>query len=302
VDLLHAMRVYARVARLGSFSRAADDLALSRAAVSESVAALEARLGARLLTRTTRRVSVTPEGLEYLARSERILGEVEAAAESVRGLRERPRGRLRVDVPTAFGRLLVPALPQFLQRYPEIELDVRYNDRVVDLVAERIDVAMRVGIVKPPSYVARRIATTWRVVVAAPAYLTAHGRPSHPDELRRHRLVALSDATTGRVRDWSFRGVRVRGLRYAVTVNQAGAQVAAALAGVGLAQNLDLLVGELVGRGRLATVLEPCAPAGPPVSLVSPAALHESARVRAFAGFAAELLLRWRERLAGIAE
>ena len=298
MDRLQAMRVYSRVARLGSFSRAADDLELSRPAVSESVAALERHLGVRLLTRTTRRVTTTAEGLDYLERAERILTEVAAAEERVRGARARPQGKLRADVPTAFGRtLLLPALPQFLKRYPDLELDLRFNDRVVDLVAERIDVAVRVGVVLPPSYVARRIATTRRVVCGAPAYFAAAGRPQRPEELRRHRLIGLLNGTTGRTLEWQLRGARLPALRYALVFNLAEAQVAAALGGLGLAQTIDLLVGEHIGRGRLETVLDGYTGEGPPISIVATQAAMHSAKVRVFADFAEGLLLRWRASL-----
>ena len=298
MDRLQAMRVYSRVARLGSFSRAADDLELSRPAVSESVAALERHLGVRLLTRTTRRVTTTAEGLDYLERAERILTEVAAAEERVRGARARPQGKLRADVPTAFGRtLLLPALPQFLKRYPDLELDLRFNDRVVDLVAERIDVAVRVGVVLPPSYVARRIATTRRVVCGAPAYFAAAGRPQRPEELRRHRLIGLLNGATGRTVEWQLRGARLPALRYALVFNLAEAQVAAALGGLGLAQTIDLLVGEHIGRGRLETVLDGYTGEGPPISIVATQAAMHSAKVRVFADFAEGLLLRWRASL-----
>jgi LysR family transcriptional regulator, regulator for bpeEF and oprC len=299
VDRLQAMRLYARVARLGSFSKAAADLDLSRAAVSESVAALERYLGVRLLTRTTRRVTLTAEGTDYLERCQRILAEVEAAEERVRGSRDRPQGSLRVDVPTAFGRhLLVPALPQFMQRYPDLTLDLRFNDQVVDLVAERVDLAVRVGVVKPQSYVARRIATTRRVICASPAYLAAAGRPQRPDELVSHRLLGLVNGATGRRIDWSFRGGRTPPLRYAAISNLAEAQLAAALAGAGLAQTIDLLAGEYIMRGRLETVLEGYTGEGPPISIVYPAGARGSVKLKVFADFAEGLLLRWRESLA----
>jgi len=298
VDRLHAMRVYSRVARLGSFARAADQLELSRAAVSEAVAALEAHLGARLLTRTTRRVTLTAEGADFLERCLRILAEVEAAEEAVRGTRTRPQGSLRVDVPTAFGRgLLLPALPQFMKRYPDLKLDLRFNDRVVDLVAEQIDVAVRVGAVRQASYVARRIATTRRVIVASPAYLAAAGRPLRPEDLAGHRLLGLASGATGRPQPWQLRGSRTFA-EFAAVFNLAEAQLAAALAGAGLAQTLDLLAGELIARGRLETVLDGYVGDGPPISLVYPASARGSVRLRVFADFAEGLLLRWRESLA----
>jgi LysR family transcriptional regulator, regulator for bpeEF and oprC len=299
MDRLQAMRVYTRVARLGSFVRAAADLDLSRATVSESLAALERHLGVRLLRRTTRRVALTLEGADYLERCQRILAEVEAAEESVRGTRDRPAGPLRIDVPTAFGRhLLVPALPQFMKRYPELELDLRFNDRVVDLIAERVDVAVRVGVVRPQSYVARRIATTRRVICGSPGYLALAGRPVRPEDLAGHRLLGLVNGGTGRRIDWSFRGRRAPPLRYAATFNLAEAQVAAALAGAGLAQTIDLLTAEYIARGRLETVLDEFAGDGPPISIVFPAVARGTVKIKVFADFAEGLLLRWRESLA----
>jgi len=300
VDRLQAMRIYSRVARLGSFAGASVDLDLSRATVSESVAALERHLGVRLLARTTRRVTLTSEGADYLERCQRILAEVDAAEAAVRGARDRPQGPLRIDVPTAFGRyLLVPALPQFMKRYPELELDLRFNDRVVDLVAERVDLAVRVGAVKPQSFVARRIATTRRVIVGSPAYLAAAGRPTRPEDLASHRLLGMINGGTGRRIDWSFRGRRVPALRYAATFNLAEAQVSAALAGAGLAQTIDLLAGEYIARGRLETMLDEFVSEGPPISVVYPVAARGSVKVKVFADFAEGLLLRWRESLAG---
>ena len=298
MDRLHAMQLYVRVADLGSFTRAANQLDLSRAAVSEAVATLEKHLGVRLLTRSTRRVTLTHDGAEFLDRCRRILGEVEAAEEAMRGARDRPQGLLRVHVPTAFGRvLLLPALPQFMKRYPALELDLRFDDRIADLVAEQVDIAVRVGTVMPRSYVARRIATTRRVICGAPAYLSAAGRPSRPEELREHRLLGMVNGSTGRTVEWSFRGGRTRGLRYAVIFNLAEAQLSAALAGTGLAQTIDLLAGEYIARGRLETVLDDYVGEGPPISLVYPAAARGSAKLRVFADFAEGLLLRWRESL-----
>ena len=146
MDQLQGMRVFARVAELGSFARAADLLDMSRAMASSYVAQLEKHLGTRLLHRTTRKVTVSPEGAVYLERCRRILAELQAADDEMRHARARPQGKLRVDVPVAFGRyLLMPALPTFTERYPEMALEVRFNDRIVDLAAERIDVALRAG-------------------------------------------------------------------------------------------------------------------------------------------------------------
>lgn len=301
MDRLQAMRIFGRVARLGSFAAASVDLDLSRATVSESVAALERHLGVKLLSRTTRRVTLTSEGTDYLERVQRILAEVEAAETAARGARGRPQGPLRIDVPTAFGRyLLVPALPAFMKRYPQLELDLRFNDRVVDLVAERVDLAVRVGNVKPLGFVARRIATTRRVIVGSPGYLGTAGRPSRPEDLASHRLLAIINGGTGRRVEWSFRGRRLPAFRYAATFNLAEAQVSAAIAGAGLAQTIDLLAAEYLARGKLETVLDDYLSDGPPISVVYPAAARGSVKVKVFADFAESLLLKWREGLPAI--
>ena len=301
MDRLQAMRIFSRVARLGSFAGASIDLDLSRATVSESVAGLERHLGVKLLSRTTRRVTLTSEGSDYLERCQRILAEVEAAETQARGARGRPQGPLRIDAPTAFGRyLLVPALPQFMKRYPDLDLDLRFNDRVVDLIAERVDVAVRVGIVKPLGFVVRRIASTRRVIVGSPAYLTANGRPTRPEDLAAHRLLGMVNGGTGRRIDWSFRGRRAPTFRYAAIFNLAEAQVSAALAGAGLAQTVDLLAGEYIARGKLETVLDEFVSDGPPISVVYPAAARGSVKVKVFADFAEALLLKWREGIASV--
>jgi len=295
MDRFQAMRIYARVAGLGSFVRAAADLDLSRATVSESVAALERHLGVQLLRRTTRRVTLTDEGADFLERCQRILAEVEAAERSVRGTRDRPQGFLRVDVPTSFGRhLVLPALPEFMKRYPDIELDLRMNDRTVDLVGEQVDLAVRMGANRPQNYVARKIAPTRRVICGSPAYLASAGTPTLPEDLVQHRLLAVTNGSTGRRVDWSFRGRRAPKLRYAAQFNLAEAQVGAAITGAGLAQTIDLLVLEEIARGRLVTVLDEFVADGPPISVVFAAAARREVKVKVFADFAEGLMQRWR--------
>src|SRR3954470_17236416 len=158
MDQLQGMRVFTRGAELGSFARAASTLDLSRAMASSYVAQLESHLGTRLLHRTTRKVTVSPQGAVYLEQCRRILAEIEAADDQLRLARDRPQGKLRVDVPVPFGKyLLLPAIPKFTQRYPDISLEVRFNDRYVDLQAEAVDVAVRVGRVRDPELIAKRI-------------------------------------------------------------------------------------------------------------------------------------------------
>ena len=298
MDQLLAMRVFARVAERGSFGQAADELDISRAAASGHVAALERHLGVRLLNRTTRRVGLTAEGAEYLRRCRRILDDIEDAEETLRGARSRPQGLLRVDVPVVFGRyLLLPALPEFTRRYPAIDLDIRLNDRVVDLVAERVDVALRVGNLQQSGLVARRVAQINIVTCAAPTYLADHGEPQTPDDLRQHRLLATSPPGGG-TPDWSFAAPytsRRLKLHFAMLFNAAEAPVIAAAAGLGITRTVDVLVAEYLSRGELKLILNDFVVPGPPMSLVYPSAGHQSPKVRVFSDFAAELIRRYRE-------
>ncbi|HXQ21910.1 MAG TPA: LysR family transcriptional regulator [Candidatus Acidoferrales bacterium] len=294
MDQLSAVRVFVRVADRGSFTQAADDLNLSRSVVSGQVAALEQHLGVRLLNRTTRRVGLTADGSEYVVRCRRILEELEAAEESLRRGSETPTGPLRVDVPVAFGRnLLVPALGEFTQRYPGVQLDVRLNDRVADLVTEQVDVAVRAGVVQQRQLVARRIVVTRFLTCAAPEYLAANGVPKDPDDLRRHRCIGLANPQTGRVAEWSFRRGRVHKklrLDFALTINSVEAVVTAAVEGLGIVRSIDLLVAQHLASGRLRVVLPEWSDEGVPLSIVYPSAGHRSVKVRAFADFAARLL------------
>jgi LysR family transcriptional regulator for bpeEF and oprC len=300
MDQLLAMRVFTRVAERGSFSRAADEMELSRPAASALVSALEKHLGVRLLNRTTRRVGLTAEGSEFLRRCRSILEELHDAEETLRDARSRPQGKLRVDVPVTFGRyLLLPALPEFTRRYPQIELDLRLNDRIVDLVADGVDVAMRVGPLRQSGLVARRLTQVNLVTCAAPAYLADHGEPRTPDDLRQHRLLGLATAS-GAPPEWTFPppySAKRLQLHFSMLFNTAEAPVISAAAGLGIAHTTDLIVAEYVARGELKLVLEDYVTLGPPVSLVYPSAGHQSAKVRVFSDFAADLLSRWNEEV-----
>ena len=302
MDQLLAMRVFSRVAERGSFAQAADELDISRAAASGHVATLEKHLGVRLLNRTTRRVSLTAEGADFLRRCRRILDEVQDAEETLRGSRSKPQGLLRVDVPVAFGRyLLLPALPEFVRRYPAIDLDIRLNDRVVDLVAERVDVALRVGAIQQTGLVARRVAQVNVVTCASPSYLADHGEPRTPDDLREHRLLASTPAGGGSP-DWSFPAPyssRRLKLHFAMQFNAAEAPVIAAAAGLGITRTADLILAEYVARGELTMILNDFILPGPPVSLVYPSAGHQSPKVRVFSDFAADLMRRWHDIVRG---
>jgi LysR family transcriptional regulator, regulator for bpeEF and oprC len=301
MDQLQAMRVFTRVAELGSFARAATTLDLSRAMASSYVAQLEKHLGTRLLHRTTRKVAVSPQGAVYLEQCRRILAEIEAADDQLRLARDRPQGRLRVDVPISFGNyLLLPAIPQFTQRYPEISLEVRFNDRYVDMQAEGVDVAVRVGNLRSSDLIGKRIATSRQVTCTSPRYLSTAGMPRTPEELRKHRLIGHLIAESTRPAEWQFKqgeGTRSMRLPMALSFNTVDALLVSALEGQGIVQLLDLLVAGYVAEGRLVELLRDHSCEGPPMSVVYPRATQHLAKVRVFAEFAADLMRNYEARM-----
>ena len=306
MDQLLCMKSFARVAELHSFTRAADALGVSRAVVSTHVAELERHLRCQLLHRTTRRVGLTSDGAEYLTRCQRILSELAAADEALRGTRLAVAGRLRVDVPTVFGNaLLIPALPRFTARYPELQLEVQLNDRVIDLIEEEVDLVVRVGRVRDPHLIARRIVSTRLITCAAPAYLREHGIPADPEALRQHKLIGHLGTTSHRPQKWLFQRGAVRRqlqLPFSVAFNAAEARILAAVRGAGIVQSMDLLVAEALAVGKLEVVLSEWSAPGAAISVVCRSAVRNSPRIRAFADFAAELLLQYRRRVDALLE
>ena len=301
MDQLQGMRVFARVAELGSFARAADDLDMSRAMASSYVAQLEKHLGTRLLHRTTRKVTVSPEGAVYLERCKRVLAELQAADDEMRHARARPQGKLRIDVPVAFGRyLLMPALPAFTERYPEMALEIRFNDRYVDLATEHVDVVLRSGEVKTPDLIARRIATSRMVTCAAPSYIARHGIPRTPADLRNHRTIGFLRTDNSRPSDWKFthgrHGVQKLKLSFALSFNTSEPMVSSAFEGQGIIQTTDLLLGRGIAEGRVVELLKEYSCEGPPLSVVYPRATQNLAKVRVFAEFAAEIMRKYQSR------
>ena len=298
MNQLVGMRTFLRLAELQSFTRTADSLGLSRSVVSAHLADLERHLGTRLVNRTTRRVGITADGAEYLEHCRRILADLDAADEALKGNRERPQGRLRVDVPEAFGRyLLVPALPRFTSRYPNLQLEVQFNDRVIDLIEQQVDVAVRGGSVNSPNLIARRVVRTRLITCASPEYLQQYGIPNDPQQLRDHRLIGALSNTTGRPHKWVFEKGSVRKqfpFRFNVAFNSVEARIQAAIRGTGIVQTIDLLVAELLAGNRLQAVLTDWSADSGPISIVYPATHRESPKVRVFAAFAAQLLEDYR--------
>jgi LysR family transcriptional regulator for bpeEF and oprC len=294
MDKLHAMEIFARVVETGGVTRAADSLGVPKATATTLIQKLEATLGVRLLNRTTRRVTVTPDGAAYYERCLAILGLVRETEESLGKQHATPRGRLRVDVPTLMARsVFVPALPQFFARYPDIELALASSERRADLIEEGIDCAVWSGEIEESNFVARRVGFLYFATCAAPSYIEKHGRPGHPNDLVRHRCINHFSPRTGKVSDWVFskNGARVQtSLQGYVALEDENSYVAAAEAGLGIAQIPAFVLKESMERGTLDLVLGDWFPEPSPLYVVYPQFRHLSGRVRVFVDWVAELL------------
>jgi DNA-binding transcriptional LysR family regulator len=286
MDKLGEMTMFTRTVEEGSFSAAARALKLTPSAVSKQVSRLEDRLGARLLNRTTRSLSLTEEGRAFQARCVQILAEIEEAETAVTELHAAPRGTLRVAAAVAFfSHQVMPLLPEFLARYPEVHFDLVMTDREVDMVDERIDVAIRFGRPRELTLIARELAVSRRVICASPAYLAQHGTPATPADLARHNCLTLSTRPEFNVWEFGERPedhMRVTGN---VELNQADALYDACLAGIGLARVAGYLVEEDIAAGRLVPVLTEQLKESSTLYVVYPHRRHLSPKVRAFVDF-----------------
>ncbi len=291
MDRLAAIEAFVRVAETHSFSEAARRLHASQSAVSRAISGLEAELGARLLHRTTRSLTLTEAGRGYFERAARILADLDEANLAVTQLQAAPRGRLRVNAPMSFGFLhLAPALPDFLALYPELSVDLSMSDRFVDLIEEGVDVAVRIGALEDSSLIARKLAPIRRVVCASPAYLNARGTPLAPDDLKQHDCLCNSNIAV--LHEWRFAAadgklwpVDVRGR---LSANNGDALRVAALKGLGLANLPTFIVGADLQAGTLMTVLDDFAVQDLSMSAVYPPGRHLSPKVRAFVDFLAD--------------
>jgi DNA-binding transcriptional LysR family regulator len=284
MDRIDAMRAFVSVADLQGFAPAARKLGLSASAVTRLIAGLENHLGARLLQRTTRSVTLTDVGARYLERARRILGDLEEAEDSVQAERSRPSGRLVVSAPQMFGRLHVgPVMSAYLKQYPEVSAELRLSDRMVNLVDEGIDLAVRIGHLSDSSVVARAVGDMRRVVVASPGYLKARGTPQRPSDLAGHEVIQF--VGTGLLSEWRFiengREIRVP-VTSRFATNSTDAAVLHAAQGGGLINVLAYQVGNQIEAGQLKIVLAKYELPPMPIHLVYPTSRLLSAKVRAF--------------------
>jgi DNA-binding transcriptional LysR family regulator len=291
LDRLASMAVFARVVEAKSFSAAARQLGLSKSAVSKHVARLEELLGARLLQRTTRRLALTETGTVFHAHCLRVVAEAEEAEAAVTNLTASPRGFLRISLPMTFGRMHVaPLLPEFMARYPDVTIEVALNDRVVDLVEEGFDVAIRIASMPDSSLVARKLAICRFVVCAAPSYLAAHGEPETPQDLVRHNCLGYTHTPTS-MDQWVFdgpSGLQSIKVSHNLIGNNGEMLREACIAGIGIIRSPSFIVGDALADGRLKPLL--CDFAVPPLSInaVYPSRRHLTPKVRAFIDYFAE--------------
>lgn len=285
---LEAWGVFAKVASAGSFARAAKELSLSNATVSKLIARLEARLGERLFHRTSRKLSLTETGRVLATRASRILAEAEEAEAEAQAQSVTPRGRIRLAAPMSFGlHQLTRVLPDFLKKYPDVSLDLQLDDRVVDMVGQGIDVALRIAALPDSSLVVRKLCPVKRVVVGAPAYFQKRGVPKEPRDLASHACLSYSLLASGDV--WHFANKKGETQNVSVSgplsANNADAFDGALLAGLGVALQPDFVVWQDIEKKRLTRVLADWSAPPLNVNILTPGGRPHASRITALIDF-----------------
>jgi DNA-binding transcriptional LysR family regulator len=294
VDQLLALRVFVRIADAGSFAKAADSLNLPRSSVSKLLQDLEEHLGARLVERSTRALTITPAGLAYREHAIALLADLDQMDAGAASALASPRGRLRVDVGSSLANLfIIPALADFRRRFPDIELMLGVNDRPVDIIGDGVDCVIRGGVLPDSSLVARQLATLSSVTCATPDYFAVHGTPTHPTALTDgHTAICYFFPQTGKSLPlrYSRRGeTHELAARSAISVSESTAQIQAVLEGLGIGQIFRFSVRDHLASGRLVTVFDDWEQPSLPLHLVYPSSRHPNAKTRAFAEWVVEL-------------
>ncbi len=295
MDQFNGLSVFVRAAETLSFVKAGSQLGLSASAVGKAVARLEERLGVRLFRRSTRHISLTAEGALFYERCRRILGDVQDAELEITRTLDRPRGKLRVSMPVIGYRMLLPVLPGFVQRYPEVELELDFNDRLVDVIEEGVDVAIRSGPLTDSRLTARPLGPFRFLVVGSAAYLAQHGEPATPADLRNHARLCYRFPSTGKLQEWILDPQQPQytiDSQAAMTCNNIEALICAAVQGLGLAYLPDFLVRDALAAGHIRTVLAPYVKHGGVFSVLWPSSRHLSPKLRAFVDFICARLLQ----------
>lgn len=296
MDRFDAMQAFARVVEAGSFTKAAETLSMSKTTVTQLVQQLEARLRVKLLNRTTRKLSVTADGAAYYERVVRLLADMDDAETSLSSASALPRGHLRVDVPSPLARMiLVPALPAFYARYPDIQLDMGVSDRTVDVIGDNVDCVVRGGELTDRSLMARRVGDLQLGVYAAPRYLELAGTPLHPRELEdtHHRIVGFLWSRSGKTFPYAMwlgeERIEVQG-RYMLSVDDGNAYLTAGLAGLGILWLPDYMAKAHLAGGELVRLFDGWQLDSMPLYVAFPPNRHVSAKLRVFVDWVAELM------------
>ncbi len=293
MDQLLAIRAFARVVEVGTFTKAADSLEMPKASLTKLIQALEAHLRVKLLQRTTRSVSVTTEGAAYYEKTMRLLRELDDVDNSFGAVQSRPRGHLRIDIGSSTANLiLVPALPEFFARYPDIRIDLGVSDRHVDLIGDSVDCVIRGGVLTDMALIGREIGKVPMVTCATPTYLKQHGIPTHPDQLEKdHIVVSYLSPRTSRPVPMIFaragKKMDVVGTR-TVGANESNAHLAAGLAGLGIIQTFVYTAKPHLESGALVPILENWQPPPYPFHVVYPPNRYVSNRLRVFIDWIAD--------------
>ena len=293
MDHLLALRMFVRIAEAGTFGKAADQLALPRSTASKLIQDLEQHLGTKLIHRTTRSITVTPEGAQYYERARRLIGDLEEMDAAARQTRAQPKGRLRVDVGSILAnQILLPALPQFQATYPDIDLLLGVSDRPTDLVSEGIDCVIRGGTLADTTLIARKLCELEFVTCCHASYLTQYGRPAHPHDLEgQHRVIGYFSALTSKVFPLRFaRGAETLEINahVATAVSESTAHMTALTAGLGIGQTFAWFIRDMVARGEMVHVLEDWQPAPHALHIMYPPNRHLNAKVRVFVDWAVQ--------------
>lgn len=300
MDKFNDINIFVRSAQTRSFSVAAQHLGMSPSAVSKAVMRLEESLGIRLMNRTTRKITLTDDGAAFYERCRQILGELEEAELELKRAQSTPTGTLRIDLTTELGQLhIIPALPKFIKRYPDLKLNISLSNRIADVIEEGIDAVVRIGVGPDSSLIMHGLGTARFIVCAAPNYLKQYGIPQTLEDLKHHNCINFVSPWTGRVFDWQFQddgqqiSIPVEGN---LCLNNGKSLLDIALAGVGLVQVYNYIAGEAIATGKLKPVLESYVAPGSLISVVYPQKRHLSAKIRAFIDFMSQLMKQLRQQ------
>jgi LysR family transcriptional regulator for bpeEF and oprC len=293
MDRLHGINVFLRIVEVGTISGTARDLGVSTAAISASLARLETNLAVRLLDRTTRRLSVTAEGAEFYERCKKLMSDLDEAEQSISRIGRDPRGKLRVGMPSGLCRMwIVPSLPRFLKKYPEVHLEIVCSDYVPYTIDNGLDASIQVGELHSSRLAMRQLASVDYVVVAAPSYLKKRGVPKVPNDLLQHHCLTYRRPRNGLIREWRFvengqeQHLAIDGL---LTFNSGEALVSAAASGLGLIQVAEFYASQMIATGQLVKVLESSRAKGYDISVVFPQLKNVPPKLRVWIDFLVEI-------------